>query len=181
MNRTLTGRIHQDGFTPSVSHDIGHAVHDGHAVLGVRQGTVLRRVTWHRQSASDSATATGGVMALVRPDEEAGINGWDSWPWNLATTRLVDEEHACAEVVRIPALGTSPNRPAVSTVPMKLCADKPRASDGHPASALADEARFPGQALRVAVDDGPLLTHRAKHRRISRCVVTISAGLQPAS
>ena len=64
---------------------------------------------------------------------------------------------------------------------MQLFADKPCASDDDAASVLADETRLVGKALRVAVDDGPLLAHRAKHRRISRYIVRISGGLQPAS
>ena len=34
----------------------GHTLHAGHAVLGVREGDVLRRFTRYRQPASDAAT-----------------------------------------------------------------------------------------------------------------------------
>src|SRR6186997_2603092 len=49
---------------------------------GVRERPVLSWLTWHRQSACDTATCTSGVMAFDRPnpDEEDGIRGWAFMP-----------------------------------------------------------------------------------------------------
>ena len=68
---------------------------------------------------------------------------------------MIDEEYPRGWIVRIATLGTSPNREAVATSPMQLCADKSCASDDHTASPLADEARFLGEALPVTLDEDP--------------------------
>ena len=51
-------------------HPEAYSLHDGHAVLGVGEGPVLRRITRHRQPASDAATDASSVITFARPSPE---------------------------------------------------------------------------------------------------------------
>ena len=101
------------------------------------------------------------------PDEKGRIRGWHSWLLNRTTALVIDKkEHPCSSIVRIPALGACPFRPAVSTAPLQRGVATFYATDDHAASALADEARFVGELLSLRTRGRESSIHRRNHKRV---------------